>query len=65
MSQLSYTTQQLPAKQPVAKLPSLTGVLYTTIDEYESLLRDRPHFTESLSAMMSTIIAHENHQPNA
>lgn len=64
MSQLSYTTQQLPAKQPVAKLPSLTGVLYSTIEEYENLLEEKPHFTNGLSAMMSTMVAHECRQLN-
>lgn len=58
MLYLSYTKQEATTNKP-AQLPTLQGVVYTSVEEYEALLESRPHFVEGLCSMMSTIIAHE------
>ena len=57
MSQISYRRGSSAAnKQPE---PTLKDVLYSSVDELEAILKQRPHFLDGLTRLMSRMVAHE------
>ncbi|ECM3182584.1 TPA: hypothetical protein G8M40_004483 [Salmonella enterica] len=61
MSRVSYSTQGTVASVPQkpVKLPTIRDVMYSSIDEYEALLEEKPHFADGLTGLLSTLVAHE------
>lgn len=61
MSQASYSTPRTIASAPQkpVKLPTIRDVMYSSIDEYEALLEEKPHFADGLTGLLSTLVAHE------
>lgn len=39
--------------------PTLKDMLYSSIDELEDVLAQRPYFLDGLTRIMSTLVAHE------
>lgn len=33
--------------------------MYSSIDDYEALLEQKPHFADGLTGLLSTLVAHE------
>jgi hypothetical protein len=57
MSQVSYSTGSSAAnKRPE---PTLKDVLYSSIEELEDILKQRPQFQDGLTRIMSSMVAHE------
>ena len=57
MSQISYRRGNSAAnRQPE---PTLKDVLYSSVDELEAILKQRPHFLDGLTRLMSSMVAHE------
>ncbi|WP_146606237.1 hypothetical protein [Pantoea agglomerans] len=62
MSNASYSTLEALAssgKTPTVRQPTLKAIMYRSVDDYEKLLLEMPHFAEGLTGLMSTMVAHE------
>lgn len=61
MSQVSYNTPGTVASAPQkpVRLPTIRDVMYSSIDDYEALLEQKPHFADGLTGLLSALVAHE------
>ncbi|WP_145892105.1 hypothetical protein [Candidatus Pantoea soli] len=62
MSKAYYSTTIALAsngKTSVVKQPTLQAIIYKSVNDYEKLILEMPHFAEGLTGLMSTLVAHE------
>lgn len=59
MSRQSYNKPIKAANGRKSSAPTLQELLYSSIDEFETMLMQRPYFQDGLTRIMSNMIAHE------
>ncbi len=64
MSRSSYSTGSVPSRHTARqlkgqRLPTFKNLLYSTVDQYEKILTEKPHLLGSLNGIISTLVADE------